>query len=186
MAAITSVPDAVAGCVVEPLGGMRYRPLAAPGFAARWFAGGPTPAALDRAPMVVFDRADGLQDRYLQRHARRRGGATAARLRPDPPRHHVPASADFHEAVRLGLGWGMLPDQQSAGDLRDGNLVDIDPAGGVTVQLYWQQWRIHSALLGEVAAAIRSAAAATLVRPGRSTRRRPAAPAVRTGRPTPA
>jgi LysR family transcriptional regulator (chromosome initiation inhibitor) len=29
-----------------------------------------------------------------------------------PPRHHVPSSADFVDAVRLGMGWGMVPDVQ--------------------------------------------------------------------------
>ena len=152
MAAITSSPDAVAGCTVERLGTMRYRPLASPAFVRRWFADGPTPAALGLAPVVVFDRSDALQDRYLRRR----------RVRANPPRQHVPASADFHEAVRLGLGWGMLPDQQAAAELRDGSLVELETGAVVDVRLHWQQWRIHSTLLGEVADAIRQAAGATL------------------------
>ena len=157
MAAITSTPDAIAGCTVERLGVMRYRPLASPAFARRWLPDGPTAAALARAPVVVFDRADTLQERYLRRH----------RVRVPPPRQYVPASADFHEAVRLGLGWGMLPDQQSSADVRDGALIDLEPGAAIDVRLHWQQWRIHSAVLGEVAEAIRRAAAATLVQPAR-------------------
>src|SRR4051794_29571600 len=45
MAAITSEAEAVPGCAVTRLGGMRYRPMATPAFAARWFPEGPTPEA---------------------------------------------------------------------------------------------------------------------------------------------
>jgi LysR family transcriptional regulator (chromosome initiation inhibitor) len=108
-----------------------------------------TPQALAVAPVVVFDRNDRLQDRYLRRRSRR----------PlDPPRHYVPASGDFREAVRLGLGWGMIPDLQAARDL-----ADLDPAGGIDVHLFWQQWRLRSAVLDRVAAAVRAAAADVLL-----------------------
>jgi LysR family transcriptional regulator (chromosome initiation inhibitor) len=96
----------------------------------------------------VFDRDDRLQDRYLQRRARRR---------LDPPRHHVPGSADFLEAVRLGLGWGMIPDLQWLPEL-----VVIDLRGNVDIQLYWQQWKLQSPALEQVATAVRAAAAMQL------------------------
>ncbi|MDP9027555.1 MAG: ArgP/LysG family DNA-binding transcriptional regulator, partial [Actinomycetota bacterium] len=40
MAAVTSDSKPVAGCTVSPLGRMRYRPVATPEFAARWFPHG--------------------------------------------------------------------------------------------------------------------------------------------------
>ncbi|HEX3815468.1 MAG TPA: LysR family transcriptional regulator ArgP [Mycobacteriales bacterium] len=154
MAAVTSSADPVPGCTVERLGRMRYHPSASRSFAARWFPAGVTPDALSRAPVVVFDRDDRLQDRYLQRRTRRR---------LDPPRSHIPGSADFVEAVRLGLGWGMIADQQLASYAhRHGEFVDLDPATSLDVRLFWQQWRLHSAALQRVAAAVRSAAAESL------------------------
>lgn len=152
MAAVTSSAEPVPGCSVVRLGKVRYRPSASPEYAQRWFPHGPTPQALAVAPVVVFDRHDQLQDRYLQRRARRR---------LDPPRHHVPASADFLEAVRLGLGWGMIPDFQW-----DGDLVVIDPRGAADVHLYWQQWKLSSPMLDLVATVLREAAAAALTQPG--------------------
>lgn len=153
MAAVTSNAEPVQGCTVRLLGRMRYRPMASPSFAARWFEDGPTAIALTAAPVVVFDRKDDLQDAYL----RRRGVDPG-----DPPRHHVPASADFAAAVGLGLGWGMLPDAQSAAPLERGELVVLDAAGGLDVPLYWQQWRLHSRLLELVATAVVDAARVTL------------------------
>ncbi|MDA8297590.1 MAG: ArgP/LysG family DNA-binding transcriptional regulator [Actinomycetota bacterium] len=132
MAAVTAFAEAVPGCSVERLGKMRYRPRAASRFAAQWFADGVTPATLGRAPVVVFDREDRLQDAYLRRRTRRR-------LRP--PRHYVPGSDAFRVAVGLGLGWGMLPDLQLSGI--EGT-VDLDPGGAIDVVLYWQQWRLRS------------------------------------------
>lgn len=145
MAAITTSARPVQGCTVERLGTMRYRPMASPAFVARWLPGGAGIDELARAPVLVFDRRDDLQDRYLRRRSRRR---------LDPPRHHIPATADFATAVRLGMGWGMLPDQQS----RDPALVDIDPGRHVDVTLNWQQWSLRTAALDRTAEAIRAAA----------------------------
>jgi LysR family transcriptional regulator (chromosome initiation inhibitor) len=149
MAAITTDTDPVQGCSVTRLGTMRYRAMASRQFAERWFPAGASAAELSAAPVVVFDRKDELQDRYLRLRSR-------ARLAP--PRHYVPGSSDFAAAVRLGLGWGMLPDQQSR---QDGNelLVRIDDRRHVDVVLYWQQWKLHTPALDAVASAVRSAAA---------------------------
>jgi LysR family transcriptional regulator (chromosome initiation inhibitor) len=143
-AAVTSDAVPVPGCSVTRLGGMRYRPMATVAFVDRWFGDGVTAAALERAPVVVFDRRDDLQHGYL----RRRGVDTA------PPVHHVPASADYVSAVRLGFGWGMVPRQQEP----PGELVELDPDGSVDVVLYWQQWRLRSPSLDRVADAVLTAA----------------------------
>ncbi|MBO3089257.1 LysR family transcriptional regulator ArgP [Cellulomonas dongxiuzhuiae] len=154
MGAVTSQAVAVQGCRVEPLGVMRYRPLAAPAFAARWFgddaaSGGVRAAALAAAPVVTFDADDRLQDRWLRRR----------RVDPArPPRHRIPASADFAAAVRLGFGWGMLPGEQTDDDERAGRLVRLaDDA--VDVPLYWQQWSLRTDALDAVADALRTSAA---------------------------
>lgn len=153
MAAVTSQAEPVAGCVVRPLGVMRYRAVATPGYVARWLAAGPTPSALESAPLVDFDRRDDLQSVFLQRM-----GADAARS----PRHYVPASNDFADAIKLGLGWGMLPAFQSADELERGDLV---PLGGppVDVPHHWQQWNLRSPLLDAIAAEVVSEARRSLV-----------------------
>ena len=142
MAAVTSEARAVAGCSVTPLGRMSYRPTASAAFATRWFPDGVSPAALAVAPVVDFDRKDELQSRYLRAVSRRQ---------LHPPRHFIPASADFASAVALGLGWGMLPELQAASGLRSGELVTLDARHVVEVPLYWQQWNLRSALLDAVA-----------------------------------
>jgi LysR family transcriptional regulator (chromosome initiation inhibitor) len=149
MAAVTTQAEPVPGCTVQRLGRMRYRPRAAPRFAATWFPNGPTVAALAQAPVVCSDRQDQLQDRYLRRRSRRR---------LHPPRHYVPGPADYAQAIWLGLGWGMLPDLQAP----PGDLVDFDPGHHLDVTLFWQRWRLRTTVLDRLSEAVQQASAGKL------------------------
>ena len=146
LAAVTSDPEAVQGCSVEPLGALRYVPAAAAAFAGRWRRGrAPDWAAM---PAVVFGAKDDLQQDML----RRRGVPQLP-----PVVHQVPTSADFLAAVRIGLGWGMLPELQARADLADGQLVRV--SGDVLdVPLFWQRWRLDSPRLTTLTDAVREAA----------------------------
>ena len=150
MAAITSDAAPVQGCRSTRLGTMRYRPMASPEFVAQWFPDGVDAATLALAPVVVFDRSDDLQDAYLRQRSRRR---------LTPPRHHIPASSQFADAIARGLGWGMLPEEQSEQREAAGRLVKLDPDRHVDVTLYWQQWTLQTPALEVTARAIREAAA---------------------------
>lgn len=164
VAAVTSVSHAIPGCIVRPLGAMEYRPMASPAFASRWFSDGMTLDELAVAPMLNFDRQDYMQHSYLRgRMLRDSAGDTAKADSLRPPSHYVPSTADFAQSVELGLGWGMLPLLQVGERVASGALVDLDPAGGLGIPLYWQQWRLASGLLTRVADAIESAARAALV-----------------------
>ena len=146
LAAVTSDPEAVQGCSVEPLGALRYVPAAAAAFAGRWRRGrAPDWAAM---PAVVFGAKDDLQQDML----RRRGVPQLP-----PVVHQVPTSADFLAAVRIGLGWGMLPEPQARADLAAGQLVRL--SGDVLdVPLFWQRWRLDSPRLTTLTDAVREAA----------------------------
>lgn len=152
MAAIGSDPEPVQGCIARPLGSMVYRAMASPAYVERWCPEGWTPEAAAVAPMLVFDRKDSLQDRYLDAFA---PGA-------HPPRHFVPASTQFVDAAVLGLGWGMLPELQAAGLVAEGALVVLDDERPAEVPLYWHQWSLRSDALDAVAGAIEAEARRTL------------------------
>ncbi|MFJ5810471.1 LysR family transcriptional regulator ArgP [Streptomyces sp. NPDC093093] len=162
MAAVTSTPDPVAGCTVRALGLARYLPVARPDFAARYLTG-----ALERdlreAPVIVFDRRDELQDRFVRTLARGAGsGAGASSIR-----HHVPTSEGFRDAVAAGLGWGLVPQAQADPLLRSGELVLLTPKRTMDVPLYWQQWKLDSPALAAVAEVIAEAAREALLPPAR-------------------
>ena len=153
MAAVTSSATPVQGCSVRPLGGLRYLPAATPQFAARWFTGS-FAEDLTRAPVVVYDRRDDLQDAF----ARAVSGRDASTLR-----HYIPASESFAEAVTAGLGWGMVPSVQAEPRLRAGELVTLADRP-IDVPLYWQQWKLDSPALSAVADAVAAEAADSLRR----------------------
>jgi LysR family transcriptional regulator, chromosome initiation inhibitor len=146
LAAVTSDPTPVQGCSAEPLGVLRYVPAAAPAFLERWGRGRSVDWA--RMPVVVFNDKDDLQLQVL----RERGAALP------PTVHHVPTSADFHEAVRRGLGWAVIPEPQLLPDLEDGWLVRLPGRDHVDVPLHWQRWRLDSPALGRLTEAVRHAA----------------------------
>ena len=151
MAAVTSTPEAVQGCSVEGLGVMRYQAVCSPEFAERHGVRGLE--GLREAPVVYFDRKDELQSRFL----RDRTGHE-----PNGPRHHVPASEGFAHAVRLGFGWGAVPEAQCAQDLASGRLVALAPEHPVRVRLFWQRWKLRSPLLETITEHVRAGAAAHL------------------------
>lgn len=151
LAAVTSDPEPVQGCSVEPLGTMRYLAAAAPALLERSGAREPD---WRRMPVVVFNAKDTLQHDLL----------AEVGAGDEPPTHRVPTSTDFLEAVVLGLGWGMVPETQLLPLEATGRLVRLRPDRPVDVPLHWQRWRVDSLLLGRVTEAVRRAASAHLRR----------------------
>jgi LysR family transcriptional regulator (chromosome initiation inhibitor) len=149
MAAVTAQQVAVQGCRVERLGAMRYLAVAAPSLGFSDFG---------TAPMIVLNRKDRLQHRFL---------ASLTRRKLDPPVHYVPAAAAFGEAIRLGLGWGLVPEQLARPAITAGNYVELTPGRHLDVPLYWQCWRMKSEVLSALTDAVRSTAAAALITDGR-------------------
>lgn len=155
LAAVTGEPQPVQGCTVEPLGTLRYVAAAAPGLVERHRRG----RGIDwsAAPMVVFNEKDRLQDGALAAHGVGR----------PPVVHRVPSTADFLEAIRCGLGWGMLPEMQLASAAAAGDLVALPGSSFVGVTLHWQRWRLESPALDDLSTAVRRAAHASLRPPRR-------------------
>lgn len=158
MAAVTSSPDPVAGCAVRMLGLARYLPVACADFTARHLTGD-LAGDLRRAPTIVFDRKDELQDVFVRSLTGDPASSAGA------VRHSVPTSEGFRDAVVAGLGWGLVPEQQARPLLETGALVLLDPRRPMDVPLYWQQWKLDSPALSTVAAVVAEAAGQALRRP---------------------
>ncbi|SFR89418.1 LysR family transcriptional regulator, chromosome initiation inhibitor [Dyella sp. OK004] len=150
LGAITADAHPVQGCTVRKLGVMRYLPVASPAFVARHFAKGLDAASLGHAPMLVFNRKDALQWRFMR-------SVTRARLAP--PMHYLPSSTGFVEAAALGLGWAMAPESMLKRPLGEGTVQALEPGRWLDVPLYWQHWSIRSVTLSHVTDALIAAAA---------------------------
>lgn len=121
VAAITSHPGPLQGCDTGPLGLLRYRATASPGYMARWFAGGVTAQTLSRAPALTFSDKDRLQEHWVTRQTG--GGARRAAF----PSHRMASSQAFVDACLHGLGWGLNPEPLVAARLANGALVELTP-----------------------------------------------------------
>lgn len=158
LGAVTADPVPVGGCRIEPLGSMRYLPLASATLHERFS----TERGVDwaRMPVLLFNAKDELQRRLLDRHG----------VEHAPPTHIVPSSEGFLASVKAGLGWAMIPASQIGTEIEDGSLLLLDRRGHEDVELHWQTWALTSARVDRLTEAIRRAAAAGL-RPPRTTRR---------------
>ncbi|MFW2367906.1 MAG: LysR family transcriptional regulator ArgP [Desulforhopalus sp.] len=141
MGCISTQEQVMQGCRIEYLGCMNYHIVAAPGFAARHFPNGLTIEDVQRAPALIFDRNDELLLKLLRQSL---GDAPAS-----IPAHYVPSVEKYAEFITLGLGYGMIPDQQRLPLLRSGQIVDLSPKNHIPVKLYWHCWSLKSNLLNK-------------------------------------
>jgi LysR family transcriptional regulator (chromosome initiation inhibitor) len=153
LGAVTSEAKPIQGCNVHPLGAMRYYAIASPEFAAEHFGGRIDAGTLSSAPLIVFNRKDELQWRFIRR-------ITRARL--SPPVHYLPTSTGFVEAAALGLGWCLAPESLVTPLLETKRIVILDPARWLDVPLYWQHAAVRSATLENIGRALQDAAAGSL------------------------
>jgi LysR family transcriptional regulator, chromosome initiation inhibitor len=146
------------GCRVIPLGEMPYRLYAAPAFICRHFPDGLTHGAVGKAPALIFNRKDRLLHRFLDEYL---GG-----IDDGFPRHYLPSSEAFVEAIAAGIAYGVLPDLQALPLAEDGRLVDLFPGCAVYVALYWHCWGVAARPLRRLTDALAAGAAGLLGRPG--------------------
>ncbi len=148
MGAVTTERTPVPGCRVQPLGVMRYVPVASAPYIERYLADGFTARAVAEAPSLAWNRDDALQD-FLVRKAFRRPISR--------PTHYVPTAEGFGAAVRAGLGWGMFPEKLAAPQLAEGSFVQISDVH-LEVPLFWQSWKLDSPMVERITDAVRVAA----------------------------
>lgn len=156
LAAVSADPAPVPGCHSRALGALRYRATASPDYMHRHFAEGVTPKTLTRAPMLRFDRKDGLQARWL---AQTFGAPINA------PVHWVPSTQGFLDASLAGLGWALNPAKLAGPHLATGRLVELVPGAVLDVPLYWHHARLGARLLEALTKEVAAEARAQLVAP---------------------
>ncbi|PRC47035.1 ArgP/LysG family DNA-binding transcriptional regulator, partial [Mycobacterium sp. ITM-2017-0098] len=147
MGAVTTERTPVGGCRVQPLGVMRYLPVATTAYMERHLPDGFTLDAVADAPSLAWNRDDALQDQLVRKVFRR-----SVRR----PVHYIPTAAGFGAGVHAGLGWGMYPTQ-----LIDASFVPVSDEH-LDVPLYWQCWKLDSTIVGRVTDAVQVAAAGLL------------------------
>lgn len=131
-ACISIEPQAMKGCRAEYLGVMRYKMIATKTFREKWFPHGVNRHALGLAPAVIFNEKDHLHfDLLIQQFGLTKGSY---------PFHFIPSSESFFTAIRLGMGYGMVPELQLNSLYDQDDMVDLCLKLEHEVQLYWHHW----------------------------------------------
>ncbi|WP_293952181.1 LysR family transcriptional regulator ArgP [uncultured Corynebacterium sp.] len=147
LGAVTREGEPVAGCEVVELGTMRHLSVATPALRDRYTSEGVVD--WEQLPVLRFGPKDVLQDKDLEGRVERPHGRRRISI--------VPSAEGFGEAIRLGLGWGLLPEAQAAPMLAAGDVIQLDDQV-VDTPLYWQRWRLESRLLARLTDAVVDAA----------------------------
>ncbi|ENV00843.1 LysR family transcriptional regulator ArgP [Acinetobacter variabilis] len=151
--AVTSKATPLQGCDIKTLGKMRYQAIASPDFYHRYFNNGVNRESLNQSPMIVFNRKDELQWKFV---------CLITQSPIHPPLHYLPTATGFIEAAKIGLGWCLAPETLIQTELEKGNIVLIAPEYFLDVTLYWQYPSIHSETFQNLTAAISQASSRTL------------------------
>lgn len=133
---ISTEPRPMRGCTASPLGCMRYRLVASATFARTHFPDGLNRTAARRAPVVAYTRKDTLQSSFLRDRLGLPEGAY--------PCHYVPGAEPHFNAIRHGLGYGMVPELLLGEVLPGGEMLDLAPDTPVDIALYWHTWKVQS------------------------------------------
>lgn len=156
VAAVTSLARPVTGCRSTSLGSLRYRATASPDFYRRYFANGVNAASLARAPALMFNQKDRLQDAWMEKVL----GRSVAH-----PSHCLPSTQAFVDAALAGVGWGMNPEALVAAHLKAGRLVELVTSTPIDVALSWQVARLSADALAPLTSEVVRAARSGLVQP---------------------
>lgn len=148
LGAVTREHSPVSGCDSTFLGTMRYFAVAAPHIAEGFHSGRFT---WETMPLVGYgpnDQVldDAMRERFIDSHVVR------ARV------SQIPSSEGYLEAVRVGLGWGLLPQAQAQPLVESKELLLLDDHQ-LDIDLYWQRWRLESEVLSDLTRSVINAAA---------------------------
>ena len=151
---ISSEPKPMRGCSAEPLGVMRYWLVASEAFRERWFPQGLTRKAARLAPVVAYTRKDMLQSSFLQNRLGLPEGAY--------PCHYVPGATSHFNAIRYGLGYGMVPELLLHASAEADGMAMLAPNKPADVALYWHTWKVQSPRMEQLSRQIVAAARTSL------------------------
>lgn len=154
---ISTEPKPMRGCTASALGSMRYRLVASSGFRQQHFSNGLTRNAARKAPVVAYTRKDSLTSSFLLQQLGLPDGAY--------PCHYVPGAEPHFNAIRYGLGYGMVPELLLADSLAKGDVVDLVEHAPLDISLYWHTWKVQSPRMENLSRQIVEAAPSLLGRP---------------------
>lgn len=129
VAAVTASERPVPGCRRTSLGAMDYLAVATPAFIRREVGPEITLARLARAPALMFDRKDTLNEQWMMLAF---GQSVALSS------HMIPSFEGLIACCLGEVGWTLLPAIAARPHVAAGRLQEIVPDKRVAVSLHWQ------------------------------------------------
>ncbi len=154
LAAVTASEDPIQGFRRMPLGEMEYMAVASQDFARKHLADGITSEALQRAPVLLFDRKDTLPKQWLLSALGETGELKG---------HMIPSYDGYLECCLNSAGWGMMPVATVEKLVRSGRLIELVPKKRVRTPLHWQSSARGSELLRQLASIVSEEARKKLI-----------------------
>ncbi|AXF85484.1 putative HTH-type transcriptional regulator [Ephemeroptericola cinctiostellae] len=154
LAAVSAERTAIQGCRSHKLGSLRYVATASPEFVARHFTLGLNADSLMRAPSLIFDRNDQLQQQWVRKLTRKNIVL---------PAHRLPSPQAFIDATSAGVGWGMNLLSAVQNQLQSGQLIALDNSRTLDIPLYWQVSKLPLPSLQSLTRCVLEASHAALI-----------------------
>lgn len=129
---ISTANNAPTGFVADALGAMQYDCVASPEFCRTHFPNGFNLHSVLAAPAVLFNRKDSLHAMFLERTFGFPVGGYRA--------HFFPSPVALLNAIRSGVGYGLIPAIQTQKFVESGCLVPVTSDNSVFVDLFWHHW----------------------------------------------
>lgn len=120
---------------VSKVNTLRYRMFGAKEFYEQYFKGVDTITAIEAVPAVIYGKDDQLHDQYLANLG----------YKGMFPFHLVPSSTGIAKAIKNGLGYGLLTEEQVKNCGFGEELVPLFGGDWLEVDLYWHFWKNGSA-----------------------------------------
>lgn len=133
---VSTVRQALRGCVVQALGVMRYVAVVSPAYQQARLPAGLSESSFANTPFLVYNRKDDTPALWVSKAL----GLRSPRLQE----RYVPSSEGIVRAALMGWGVGVVPELQVRELVSRGELIQLRPEVGVDVALYWHQWKLLS------------------------------------------
>lgn len=121
------------GCHAEYLGIMRYKMVCTDNFRRKWFPKGINRKNLRLTPAIIFNDKDYIHFDLLEKKY--------GLIKGTYPYHLIPSSESFVTAIKLGLGYGLIPEFQIKTDVQEDRLIELLSDEKIDVPLYWHHWK---------------------------------------------
>lgn len=159
---VSTVPNALQGCIATRLGSMRYCAAMSPRLFEQLQSQSlvekiPTDEeslpqgklkrqALDSVPWLVFNRKDDMQGQWAAKAL----GLKRVRLLET----FVPSTEASVRAMIMGWGIGVAPQLLLEPLIKKGQLIAVNPQIWIDVELYWHRWILSSTTLDLIGVAL--------------------------------